>query len=421
MISGLYSDSEVFRMACRQFDLAADIIDLPEEVRERCKYPKRCLAVTLPLQRDDGSMEMFEGFRVQHHLSLGPTKGGVRFHPNVHVGEIAALAMWMSWKCALAGLPYGGAKGGVAVDPHSLSQSELQRLSRRYMQEMIPFVGPSIDIMAPDMGTSESVMAWMMDTYANHVGNTVPAIVTGKPLSVGGSEGRREATGRGVAYLVMRTLEMLNIPLREATIAIQGFGNVGSEASLALNEYGCRVVAISDISGGYYRAGGLDLNDAVAYARKHGSLEGWSGGDTLTNDELLELECTVLIPAALERVITEKNAGRLRCRILAEAANGPTSNAADTILNERGDIAVIPDILCNSGGVIVSYFEWVQDLQSSFWKRDEVFERLYEILDRAHQNILEQQKTYNLSMRMAALTLGISRVGGAKAARGLFP
>jgi glutamate dehydrogenase (NAD(P)+) len=420
MISRLYN-TDVFRMACRQFDLAADIINLSEQVRERTKYPKRCLAVTLPIRRDDGRTEMFEGFRVQHHLSLGPTKGGVRFHPSVNVGEVAALAMWMSWKCALAGLPYGGAKGGVSCDPTQLSPGELERVSRRYMQEMIPFVGPNIDIMAPDMGTNEGVMAWMMDTYSNQVGNSVPAIVTGKPLAVGGSEGRREATGRGVAYLAMRALETLAIPLSDATVVIQGFGNVGSEAALALAEYGCTIVAISDVSGGYYRASGLDLADALRHTQEHRSLEGWTGGDSISNDQLLELECTVLVPAALERVITEENAARLKCRILAEAANGPTTNGADRILQERGDIEIIPDILCNSGGVIVSYFEWVQDLQSIFWTREEVFQRLYDILDRARQSVLQQQKAYKISPRLAALTLGIGRVANAKAARGLFP
>jgi glutamate dehydrogenase (NAD(P)+) len=408
-------------MACRQFDLAADIIELPEGIRDRTKYPKRCMAVTLPIRRDDGSTAMFEGFRVQHHLSMGPTKGGVRFHPAVTVGEVAALAMWMSWKCALAGLPYGGAKGGVCCDPSHLSRGEMERLSRRYMQEMIPFVGPNTDIMAPDMGTNEEAMAWMMDTCSNHVGNSVPAIVTGKPLSVGGSEGRREATGRGVAYLAMRTLESLDIPFNEATIAIQGFGNVGSEAALALAEYGCRVIAIADVSGGYHRAGGLDLADALEYVREHRTLHGWPGGDAISNEELLQLDCTVLVPAALERVITEENASKLKCRVLAEGANGPTTNAADRILDERGDITVIPDILCNSGGVIVSYFEWVQDLQSIFWTRDEVLKRLYEILDRARLNVLRQQESLKLSPRMAALTLGIGRVASAKASRGLFP
>jgi glutamate dehydrogenase (NAD(P)+) len=298
---------------------------------------------------------------------------------------------------------------------------ELERLSRRYMQEMIPFVGPATDIMAPDMGTNEQVMAWMMDTYSNHVGNSVPAIVTGKPLAVGGSEGRREATGRGVAHLVMRSLESLKIPINDATIVIQGFGNVGAEAAVALQEYGCTIIGIADISGNYHRAGGINLDEALAHARKEGSLAGWTGGDGIPGADFLELECTVLIPAALERVITVENAGRLRCRVLAEAANGPTTNAADLILNQRTDLEVIPDILCNTGGVIVSYFEWVQDLQSIFWTRAEVLQRLYVILDRARESVLEQGQKYGIPPRLAALTLGIGRVADAKAARGLFP
>lgn len=294
-LSTLY-DSDVFRMACRQFDLAADAIDIPATTRERTKYPKRCLTVIFPIRRDDGSVQVFEGYRVQHHLSLGPTKGGLRFHPKVTIGEVAALAMWMSWKCALVGLPYGGAKGGVAVHPFDLSARELENLSRRYMQEMIPFVGPNVDVMAPDMGTNEQVMAWMMDTYSIQTGSAVPAIVTGKPLAVGGSEGRREATGRGVAYLAKCYLEKLKINLEDTTVVIQGFGNVGSEAALAMVEYGARVIAISDVTGGYHRASGIDLAAAMAHVRDHRTLEGWTGGDRVTNEQLLELPCTVLIP-----------------------------------------------------------------------------------------------------------------------------
>jgi glutamate dehydrogenase (NAD(P)+) len=418
--SSIY-DSDVFRMACRQFDLAADAINLPASVRERTKFPKRCLAVTFPVKRDDGTVEMYEGFRVQHHLSLGPTKGGVRFSPQVTIGEVAALAMWMSWKCALTGLPYGGAKGGVNVDPHKLSQHELENLSRRYMQEMIPFVGPNIDVMAPDMGTNEQVMAWMMDTYSNHVGVTVPAVVTGKPLAVGGSEGRKEATGRGIAYLTKRMLEDLKIPIEEATVAIQGFGNVGSEAALALAEYGARIIAIGDHTASYYNEKGLDLRSAINYIRYTRALREWGGGDLISGEQLLETECTVLIPAAVERVITEENAPRLRCRILAEGANGPTTNEADRILERNTDIEIIPDILCNSGGVVVSYFEWVQDLQSLSWTRDEVFQRLYGILDRARASVEYQRRKFKFSRRLAALTLGIGRVGEAKLSRGLFP
>jgi glutamate dehydrogenase (NAD(P)+) len=418
--STLYS-SEVFRMACRQFDLASDAINVPLAVRGRTKFPKRCITVTFPVKRDDGSIEMFEGYRVQHHLSLGPTKGGVRFHHNVTIGEVAALAMWMSWKCALVGLPYGGAKGGVCVDTSHLSMRELENLSRRYMQEMIPFVGPNIDVMAPDVGTNEQVMAWMMDTYSNQVGASVPAIVTGKPLSVGGSEGRREATGRGVAYLAKAYLEDFKIPLSGATVAIQGFGNVGSEAALAMHEYGSKVIAISDHTAAFHNPNGIDVKSAINYVRHNRVLDGWTGGDTFTNAELIELECDVLIPAALEQVITDRNAPKLRCKILAEGANGPTTNEADRIIDQRGDIEVIPDVLCNSGGVIVSYFEWVQDLQSIYWHRDEVLAKLYGILDRARERVEYQKRKFKFSRRLAALTLGIGRVAEAKTSRGLFP
>jgi glutamate dehydrogenase (NAD(P)+) len=418
--SSLY-DSEVFRMACRQFDLAADLIGLDRDVRERTKLPKRCLTVTVPVKHDDGVVRVYEGYRVQHHLSLGPTKGGIRFHPRVTIGEVAALAMWMSWKCALAGLPYGGAKGGVAVDPQALSRRELEALSRRYMQEMIPFVGPSIDVPAPDMGTNEQVMAWMMDTYSNQVGNSVTAVVTGKPIAVGGSEGRREATGHGVAYLVKRQLESMGLRPQDATAAIQGFGNVGAEAALALRGYGVRIVAISDVSGGYHNPKGIDLDAALIHQTKHRTLAGWTGGDAITNGALLELSCTVLVPAAMERVITADNAARLRCRVLAEAANGPTTNDADLVIQARGDIEIIPDILCNAGGVVVSYFEWVQDLQSLFWTRDEVLAKLCAILDRASEAVERQRVRFGCPRRIAALSLGIGRVAEAKASRGLFP
>ena len=408
-------------MACRQFDIAAELMELEPSLIERTKYPKRCMAVTCPIRMDDGEVRLFEGYRVQHHLSMGPTKGGLRFHPAVTLGEVAALSMWMSWKCALTGLPYGGAKGGVCVDTTLLSRNELERLSRRYMQEMISFVGPNTDIMAPDVGTNEQVMAWMMDTYANHVGSAVPAIVTGKPVSLGGSEGRREATGHGVAYLVNSYLNDLKIAQGEATAVIQGFGNVGSEAAVALNAFGIKVTAISDLYGGYYNPAGLDIQDALRHVRKNGSLKEWKGGDSISNEDILKLECTVLIPAAMERVIHEENAKDLKCRILAEAANGPTTNAADEILKENEGITTIPDIFCNSGGVIVSYFEWVQDLQSLFWTRGEVLKKMYGILDRAKDDIEKQKKRFGCSRREAALTLGIQKVANAKSVRGLFP
>lgn len=420
IVSTLY-DSDVFRMACRQFDQAADAINLPEKIRDRTKYPRRCLAVALPIQRDDGSVTVFEGYRVQHNLSTGPAKGGIRFHQSVTLGEVAALAMWMSWKCSLAGLPYGGAKGGVAIDPHLLSPSELERLARRYMQEMVNFLGPHIDVAAPDVGTNEQIMGWMMDTYSNHIGHHEPAIVTGKPLALGGSQGRREATGLGVAYLVKKYLEDLNLPVHEATVAIQGFGNVGSETALALSGYGAKIVAISDYTGGIFNAKGIDVRKAVTYLRSQRTLQEFDGGEAITNETLLELQCTVLIPAALERVITEQNAPKLRCRVLAEAANGPTTNEADKILERRDEIEVIPDVLCNAGGVIVSYFEWLQNLQNFYWDRDEVIAKLCTVLDRAKDSVEYQRRKFKFSRRLAALTLGIQRVAEAKQSRGLFP
>lgn len=413
--------SDVFAMACRQFDRAAEVINIPQEDRDRTKFPKRCLAISMPVKMDDGSVQVLEGYRVQHHLSMGPTKGGVRFHEGVTVGEVAALSMWMSWKCALVGLPYGGAKGGVAVDPTKLSVGEKERVARRYMQEMVPFVGPNTDVMAPDMGTDPQTMAWMMDTYSNIVGCSTPAIVTGKPIEIGGSEGRLEATGRGVAFLVKRYLEGFGIRPGGATVAIQGFGNVGSFAALALLEYGCRIIAISDVSGAIYDPKGIDVHEALAYAKQHRSLAGYNEGERISNDELLKLECTVLIPAALERVITKDNAKDLRCRFLAEAANGPTTTTGDSIIEERGDIELIPDILCNSGGVICSYFEWVQDLQSLFWEREEVLKKLFDLLDKARYHVESEKERLGLTRRDAALCLGIGRVAAAKRLRGIFP
>ncbi len=420
VVSTLY-DSDVFRMACRQFDQAADAINLPEEIRDRTKYPRRCIAVSLPVRRDNGSVTVFEGYRVQHNISTGPSKGGVRFHEGVTLGEVAALAMWMSWKCSLVGLPYGGAKGGVIVNPRELSPTELEHLSRRYMQELIGFVGPQLDIPAPDVGTNEQIMGWMMDTYSNHMGYITPGVVTGKPLALGGSQGRREATGAGVAYLVGKYLADLNIPIGSATVAVQGFGNVGSETALALSAMGARVIAVSDYTGGIHNPAGIDVRKALAYVQYAGVLRDFDGGEPITNEQLLELECTVLVPAALERVITKENAQRLRCRVLAEGANGPTTNEADRIIEERGDIEVIPDILCNSGGVVVSYFEWLQNLQSFYWTRDEVLSKLHGILDRAKESVDYQKRKFKFGRRLAALTLGIGRVAEAKQKRGLFP
>jgi len=412
----------VFDMAVKQFEVIADYLCIPQDARARLLMPKRAVTVSCPIHRDDGTMAVFEGYRVQHHLTLGPTKGGTRFAASVDLGEVAALAIWMSWKCALVGLPYGGAKGGINVDPSSLSKRELEVLSRRYMQEMIPFVGPHTDVMAPDMGTNEQIMAWFMDTYSMYQGQTVAEIVTGKPVSAGGTLGRREATGRGVAHLVHRAADELKIRLSGATAVVQGFGNVGSIAALELHNMGVKVIAVSDHTGALYRPAGLDIPQLVRHAASRGSLNGYSSELALDSMEMLTLPCDVLVPAAVERVINGKIAGNLRCRILAEGANGPTTPEADRVLEKRQkEIFVIPDILCNSGGVVVSYFEWVQDLQRLFWEEEEVMRREYQVLDRAFERVLSRSRRDKIFNRSAAMAIGVERVRGAKDTRGLFP
>lgn len=414
-------DSPVFRMACQQFDLVADFLEIPDSARDRLKYPKRSMSVSMPVRRDDGRVTTFMGYRVQHHLTLGPTKGGIRFHPDVTLGEVAALAMWMSWKCALAGLPYGGAKGGVCVNPRDLSSAELERLTRRYTQELIPFIGPQIDIPAPDMGTNEQTMAWIMDTYSLQSGHCVPAVVTGKPVALGGSLGRREATGRGVAYLVSRAMDTLGMAVGGATAVVQGYGNVGAIAASTLARQGLKIIAVSDAFGGLFNAHGIDLAKLDEHVAKTRSVTGFEGAEAITNEQLLLTPCDVLVPAALERQITAENAARIQCRILAEGANGPTTPEADAILALRPEIFIIPDILCNAGGVVVSYFEWVQDLQSFFWDEGEVMSKLYRILEQSFVQTVEFAKRRGVGMRFAALSLGIQRVHEAKQMRGLFP
>lgn len=414
----------VFEMARQQFGIVADHLGIPENERDRLLYPKRAVTVAVPVNLDDGRTRIFAGYRVQHHLTLGPTKGGTRFAPRLDLGEVAALAVWMSWKCALVGLPYGGAKGGVACDPRALSKRELEAVSRRYMQEMIPFVGPHTDIMAPDMGTNEQVMAWFMDTYSMFRGHAVTEIVTGKPVGVGGTVGRREATGRGIAYLVARALETLGLKSVEATAIVQGFGNVGSVAAATLaRRTGTKVIGLADHTAAYYDDRGLPLDAIEAHAQTHGGvLAGWSKEAVIGADELLTQPCTVLVPAAIEQVITEKNAGQLRCRILAEGANGPTTPGADAILDRRQDeIFVIPDILCNSGGVIVSYFEWVQDLQQLFWTETEVNHRLEQVLETAFRLVARRGRNDRVSNRIAAMAIGVEKVRTGKQLRGLFP
>lgn len=414
-------DHPTFRMACQQFDLVADHLQIPQGDRARLKYPKRSLTVALPIHCDDGSTRVFAGYRVQHHLTLGPTKGGLRYHPDVTLGEVAALAMWMSWKCALTGLPYGGAKGGIACDPRKMSPTELERLTRRFTQEMIPFIGPQVDVMAPDVGTNDQVMAWMMDTYSVHTGYAVPSIVTGKPVSIGGSLGRREATGRGVGYLVNRATDTIGLDMSQCTAVVQGYGNVGSIAALSMARYGAKVIAVSDAFGGIFNAKGLDLFALEKFVAAQKTVVGFPEAEPITNEQLLLLPCDILVPAALERQITEANAGKIKCRILAEAANGPTTPEADVILNQRPEIFIIPDILCNAGGVVVSYFEWVQDLQSFFWGETEITDKLFRILETAFTQVVGISRKQKIPMRLAALSVGVKRVQEAKRIRGLFP
>ena len=413
----------VFEMARTQFGIIADHLGIPEDERARLLYPKRAIAVSIPVHMDDGRTEVFQGYRVQHHLTLGPTKGGTRFSPSLDVGEVAALAIWMSWKCALAGLPYGGAKGGVACDPPLLSRRELEAVSRRYMQEMIPFVSPQTDVMAPDMGTNEQVMAWFMDTYSMHQGHAVNEIVTGKPVSLGGTLGRREATGRGVAYLVGRACDTIGLKAQGSTAVVQGFGNVGSVSAYALaRRFGVRITGVSDHTAALYDAAGLPLDAIERHVAERGVLAGFSDQVGIDPGELLTQPCDILVPAAVERVITAENAGKLRCRILAEGSNGPTTPDADAVLEARGDeVFVIPDILCNSGGVIVSYFEWVQDLGRLFWTRDEIRARLAEKLGDAFHRVWDLAHDRELTLRNAALVSGIREVAQALEARGIYP
>src|SRR2546429_6733944 len=419
---GIYQD-DVFKMACEQFRIIADYLEIDQNHRERLMLPKRAIAVTLPVHMDDGSTKTFQGYRVQHHLTLGPTKGGTRFAPDLSMGETAALAMWMSWKCALNGLPYGGAKGGIACDPTKLSRSELEAVSRRYMQEMIPFVGPHTDIMGPDMGTNEQVMAWFMDTYSVYQGYSVSEIVTGKPVAIGGTEGRREATGRGVVYLIERAMNMLKVDPQKSTAIVQGFGNVGAVAALSLAlKSGVKVVGIRNAYAAIYNPKGIDVKAAEQHMLKKGNLRAFAQGDHIDPKEFLTLPCDVLIPAAVDRVITGKNAGQIKCRILAEAANGPTTPEADLILENRWDeIFVIPDILCNAGGVIVSYFEWVQGLQAFLWTESEVTDKLFRILEHSFALVIRRARADKVSHRTAAMATGVERVLKAKQMRGLFP
>lgn len=413
-------DHPTFRLAVAQFDQVAEAMNLDTNLRERLKTPQRSLLVALPIRMDDGNVRVFQGYRVQHDSARGPSKGGLRYHQDVSLGEVAALAMWMTWKTALAGLPYGGAKGGVTVDPHTLSLAELERLTRRYAAEIFPLIGPDKDIPATDIGTNQQVMAWFMDTYSQQVGFAVPGAVTGKPQSIGGSLGREEATGRGVVNVTIEALRRKGINLEDTSVVIQGIGNVGSHTAKIFNEAGARVIGISDVTGGLFNPKGLPIDDVLQRRSSGLPLRDIKAGDHLTNDELLTQECTVLVPAALSEQITGNNAERLRCRILTEAANGPTTMEADAILNDR-DVFIIPDILANSGGVIVSYFEWVQDVQRFFWNERDIRQRLHTIITSAFHRTLHFAEKKNTTMRTAALMNGIDQVAQAHTARGLYP
>jgi len=414
-------NSPMFRLAHQQFLKAAQIIDLDDNIRERLLFPQRTLVVTFPFRRDEyAEVETVFGYRVQHVLSMGPTKGGVRYHQDVTLGEVSALAMWMTWKCALMHLPFGGAKGGVRIDPTGLSRRELQRLTRRYTSEISGMIGPDRDIPAPDLGTNEQVMAWMMDTFSQQVGHPVPAVVTGKPVVLGGSLGRKEATGRGLVYLIQESASQVGIDLDKSTAVIQGFGNVGSNTARFLEALGVKIIAVSDVATAIQNPAGLAVSSLLEHVERHKTLQGFTGGEAMTNAEMLELPCDILVPAALQNQITAENAPRLNCRLLAEGANGPTTLAADEILNRRG-IFVLPDILGNAGGVTVSYFEWVQDTQNYTWSLDDINSRLHKIMTDAYRRTMVRAKRDSLDMRTAALVEGILRVSEAKLARGLFP
>jgi len=411
--------SPTSEMAIQQFNVAADKLGVDRNIAARLRRPDRALIVSVPTRMDDGRVHVFTGYRVQHNDVLGPFKGGVRYHPSVGLGEVSALAMWMTWKCSLVGLPLGGAKGGIACDPAQLSRHEMQSMTRRFTAEIINIIGPDVDVPAPDMGTNEQVMAWIMDTYSQHKGHAVPEIVTGKPVAIGGTLGRREATGRGVVYTIIEAAKYLGIDLPKCTAVVQGFGNVGSVAAKELAHIGVRIVGVSDRTGGFVDVNGLPIDKLLEVANKNHSLEKCPYGDSITNEELLELKCDLLVPAAMEMQITEKNAPRLQCRILAEGANGPTTPAADAILHDKG-VFVIPDILANAGGVVVSYFEWVQDLQNFFWNESEVSNKLREILVKAFQEVLAMSQKQSVDMRLAALMIGIDRVTRAMLWRGLY-
>jgi len=409
-----------YETALQQFDNAVRHLDLPLGIVDYLRVPKREITVNFPVEMEDKSVRVFTGYRVHHNTALGPTKGGIRYHPATTLDEVRALAMWMTWKCAVVGIPYGGAKGGVVCDPKKLSLREIEKLTRRYATEISVLMSPQGDIPAPDVGTGEREMAWIMDTYSMHHGYSVPAVVTGKPVVVGGSLGRADATGRGVVVTMLEALKRKNIAIEETRVAVQGFGKVGAPAASLAQERGAKVIAVSDVTGGVFYPYGLDVNALRAYVLTRGSIAGFPQGEPISNADLLELDCEVLMPCAMENQITASNAPRVKAKIVAEGANGPLTPEADRILQAKG-VFVIPDILCNAGGVTVSYFEWVQDLQSFFWGEDEINERLRQIMVRSFNQSLRVAHEKNIDMRTAAQVLAIHRVAEAVQLRGIYP
>ncbi len=418
--AGAEWQTSLYRIALEQFEATADVLGLDDDTRARLLEPRRTLTVNFPVRMDDGAVRSFTGYRVQHTLHMGPTKGGMRYTPGVSMGECAALAMWMTWKCALLELPYGGAKGGVRCSPKNLSVGEIERVTRRYATELLPVIGPDRDIPAPDMATGEREMAWFMDTYSQQMGHAVPEIVTGKPPVLGGTEARRPATGLGVVYVTEGVLERLGWPVREQRFAVQGFGNVGRVAARELHDLGARVVAVAGVGGGATDADGLDIPALAAWVDAHGAIEGFGGGAPIGSSAVLEVDCDVLIPAAIEQQITEENAERLRCRLVVEAANGPTTPGAEALLAARG-IRVVPDVLANAGGVCVSYFEWVQDIQRYSWDYIELQERLRRQLRAALGKVWSAAEELDVSWRTAALSVAVARVAEAARLRGVYP
>ena len=414
------SVESAWETALAQLDEVAEIMGLAPGVHQILRSPKRALIVSVPFRMDDGSTRVYQGYRVHHNVTRGPAKGGIRYHPSVGLDEVKALAMWMTWKCAIAGIPFGGAKGGVCLDPRELSRAELERMTRRYASEILPLIGPERDIPAPDMNTNEETMSWIMDTYSMNKGYSAPGVVTGKPVAIGGSKGRGGATSRGVMYMIFSTLKCLGLSIDEVSVAIQGYGKVGGHAAQLLHDAGCRVVAVSDVEGGLYRERGLDPEAINRHKVEAGTVVGFPGAEPITNEELLEIECDVLVPAAVEGVITVKNADAIKANVVCEAANGPITFEGDKVLTDRG-VFVVPDILANSGGVTVSYFEWVQDIQAYFWSEEEVNDRLRLIMEKAFDEVRALAVERDLTMRQAAHWIGVGRVAEAHLTRGLFP